>query len=98
MITLFIGRVSATRVVTLIFGALQDPNGVTRGVEPWAVAVGGEQMNLVIDGVTAPGASMLAVGIPGGIRKQNGAGGTKRMKPCREIDFPDLRHYGGAQA
>ena len=61
-----IGLMYAARVFTAIFTVLQAPEKFQVHLDKWAMAVGGEGLDLVIAGTTYPCASIIAIAVLGG--------------------------------
>jgi hypothetical protein len=61
LITMATGLVYAVKIFTLILGALKSPEGVQVLIAQWAVALGGDQLNIALTDSTLPGAKLLAV-------------------------------------
>lgn len=61
IITIIIGLVYAMRMFNLILGALGDPEGFQVKLEKWNVAVGGDELSIVIAGVTYQCAQPVAI-------------------------------------
>jgi hypothetical protein len=67
IIAIIIGLMYATQMFTLLFSALQEPDSIHTYLEKWTEAVGGEELDIVIDGTTYPCANAIAITVLGGI-------------------------------
>lgn len=66
MVAIILGLVYASRMFTVIFTALRSPEAVQAHLDKWAVALGEEQLDLLIGGTLYHGARMAAIVILGG--------------------------------
>lgn len=66
VIAVIIGVVYATRTFHLIYTALSGPETFQASLDQWASAVGGKELDVVIDGSTYPGAKIVAIIVLGG--------------------------------
>ncbi|NQU39448.1 MAG: hypothetical protein HQ523_05800 [Lentisphaerae bacterium] len=66
VIAIIIGLVYATRIFGLVFDALLEPEVCQAHLDKWAVAVGGDELNIVIGGTTYHLARTMALLVLGG--------------------------------
>jgi hypothetical protein len=66
VVAIIIGLVYATRVFGMAFTALRDPVGFGEHVEQWVAAVGGDQLDIVVENVTLRPARPVALMVLGG--------------------------------
>ncbi len=66
IIAITIGVVYATRMFGLVFAVLKNPDGFQAHLDKWVETVGGQQLDVVIDGTAYHGARILAIMVLGG--------------------------------
>jgi len=66
ILTMLIGLFYATRIFSLIYGVLKDPDGFQTTLGKWITVLGGDQLDIVIAGSAFPLANILALGVLGG--------------------------------
>lgn len=66
IIAIIIGLTYATRMFGLIYTTLQAPEAFQVHLDTWVAAVGGEELNIVVEGTTYPGARVVAIIVLGG--------------------------------
>jgi len=67
IVTIIIGVIYAAQIFSLLARALQEPDSIHTYLEIWTEAVGGDELDIVIDGTIYPCANAIAITVLGGI-------------------------------
>ena len=66
IVVILVGLWSALKVFGALYQGLTGPQGFAKTFDGWAKVVGGEKLNLTVNGITIPLAPVLAVIVLGG--------------------------------
>lgn len=65
VVAILIGLVYVTRMFTMVFNALHNPDGFRLYLEKWVAAIGGQEMDFIVDGIQYHSSTILAIAVIG---------------------------------